>query len=325
MDIERNISRRALLKGAAATFGLGVLGYSCEKTKPPATTEQATATPETSPGPTARPVTIEAATPQSVVVESDSVKIRVVVRREQKETDSAKTEADSSKLSGETLGGANWSVSGAPERATPEKVANMNISVSEGGQTRTIEGLEFIAAEPGVLTTEDCVKADESVSALCSLRPNVQKTFESNPPAFWLIGEGDPKEGRAYLMLTGAQIELKLPDGVTINAERGGEDHSWLILLRGKMGDGTTPGDGNLRVEISDYDAGSTMATRLPAGQYVSADYLEQNVNAAHGKECGNDGCKVVSVLAYDVETGALTVGSHSKETGWKTEFTNWK
>jgi hypothetical protein len=115
---------------------------------------------------------------------------------------------------------------------------------------------------------------------------------------------------------------VETTDGRIINLGRGEEDHSYILLIGGSDGDGETPGDLNNRVQISRYDAGSTMVTSIPPSQFVSLDYVLQNVKAAMNNECGNDGCKFVTLVAVDSK-GAVSVFAFSGD-GAELVASNW-
>jgi hypothetical protein len=223
-----------------------------------------------------------------------------------------------SNLSGNIPGG-SWSVSGPPQSVTVRKVA----AVGTSDVRKVIPGLENVVADPGVLTTEDCAEADKNISASCSLRTNVQKTFESSPPAYLELPEADPKEGAGSVMVTGGSFELWLTDGtvITVNSE---EDVSWIALIRGpNKADGNTPSDGNRSVIVKKFNPGFTMGTILNPGQWISADYIEQQAIAAMAYECGNDGCVGgVGVIAYDTYDETVSVSFFKN--GWEAQFTNW-
>lgn len=177
-------------------------------------------------------------------------------------------------------------------------------------QTIMLVGTHHIVAEPGGRTTEDCTEADADVSALCSIRSNVQEVFTTNGPEYWLLPEGSD-QGPGHVMLTGPTMVVEMPDGRVIDLGRGEEDHNYILIVSGTDGDGSTPGDHNRRLTISDFDGGSTMVTSIPPSQFVSLDYVYQNVDAAMNNECGNDGCNHVTLVTVD-NLNAVSVVSFS-------------
>lgn len=191
-----------------------------------------------------------------------------------------------------------------------EGVDPFKLATRRDGQTAMITGAHHMVAEPGGRTTEDCVEADADPSALCSLRTNVQQTFVTDGPSRWLLPEGSDM-GVGILVFTGPTMVIELADGREIVLERGEEDHSYLVVVGGADGDGETPGDLNNRVTISEYDAGSTMVSTIPPAQFLSFDWTLQNVDAALNNECGNDGCRYVTLVAVDIN-GAVTVVTFS-------------
>ena len=255
------------------------------------------------PSPTATPSPFPTATVQAAVVPTAAETASVGV------------------LTGTIPGGA-WTVSGplVPTQTTVIKVGTVGIN----DVRQVVNGLENFGVDPGVLTTEDCQAADASVSALCSLRSNVQWTIPFSGTAFVRVPEADLIEGSGYVMVTGGYFNLQLQNGTSISLISD-EDVSWIALVRGpENADGTTPLDGNWQLAVSDYNAGFCMATVLPPGQFVSAEYLTQNAQAAATTECGNDGCPGVGVIAYDTNDQSVTVTYYSSG-DWFFQFRNWE
>ncbi|PIR58928.1 MAG: hypothetical protein COU69_02890 [Candidatus Pacebacteria bacterium CG10_big_fil_rev_8_21_14_0_10_56_10] len=168
------------------------------------------------------------------------------------------------------------------------------------------EATRFMVAEPGVITTDSAEEAADNESAH-HISPDTQLQL-TNPRE---IGHGSSVHAGAYLMVTGAtmSVDLNRPDGaeVSINLPRR-LGRSWMLFIRGLDGDGEKDTDYNLPVTITDYDPGFALATRLPAGAQISADYVNQNVETAHTQNCGDDGCSTVDVVLYDVRTDAFSV-----------------
>jgi hypothetical protein len=197
-------------------------------------------------------------------------------------------------------------------------VKPFKLALNSNGQAM-LTGAHHVVAEPGGRTTEDCREADSDPSALCSFRSNVQKVFTTDGPEYWLLPEGS-NMGPGHVIITGATMLVELPDGRVISLERGDEDHSYMLIISGTDGDGTTPGD--QRIKISNFDPGSTMVTSIPPSQFVSLDYVLQNVKAAMNNECGNDGCKFVTLVAVDSK-GAVSVFAFSGD-GAELVASNW-
>lgn len=177
--------------------------------------------------------------------------------------------------------------------------------------------------EPGIRTVDDLSEADQSAWLVT---PDVQKVFDQLGPSFW----GTPEGG--FNMFTGAGFTLNFQDvqgrGIEVRCEPR-ENHTYFVVLKGQHRDYATPADLNNQVGVCDYNPGYVMATRLPQGTLVSQDYLNQNVQAAHGgntRTCGADGCRYVTVVFVDPNTGAWTSMEHEKTTNaWTLVKTNIK
>ena len=238
-----------------------------------------------------------------------------------------------------------FKITGVPDRVSPTdprlRKANENAAdqAAKGDvvhENITLLGTEYFTANPGVRTISHLGERDGKWSqeqydldlkqirdgAAYELAEDKQHLFTTGLPEYF-----GPLEG-GFAMYTAASMQLtfgseKKPINVQLGAE---ENHGWIVVIKGQQRDYVTPQDLNLQVKVQDYNPGFTLGTRLPGGQFVSKDYLEQNVASMQGTNCGADGCFKVSVLMIDATTGAYTVIEKDGPTAtWKQYKTNIK
>jgi hypothetical protein len=168
-------------------------------------------------------------------------------------------------------------------------------------------------AEPGVLTADSKQDCGENKSCW-PISPDVQQKLVVPDKMGFDLRED------AWLFFTMARAKFVV-DGTTIEVEAQ-KDHSWIVLMRGR-----NPGDGdlNLPVTVSNYDVGFGLGTNLPVGARVSENYFKDNAKDAHTQgNCGNDGCKAVSALLYDVNTKAwVVITQPDRNAAWQLVKTN--
>lgn len=205
-------------------------------------------------------------------------------------------------------------LTGFPTEVTPYRVADDGETHE---QVSSIEGTQFILGDPGVISAdrlEDCEGNDSCIV----INPNTQILLWTDE-ATLLCPEG------GYLMGSAATVTMSSDDwSVTLPRQ---EDHTWVFAVRCPN---SAPGDQNLPIEFSDYDEGAVLITRFPvpaeAGAFLSAEYVQKNVDAAHETQnCGggSDGCTNVSFFGMDTNDQAQVSLSHTAEDGWERIDTN--
>jgi hypothetical protein len=212
----------------------------------------------------------------------------------------------------DNISGEGWSVSGdVPTEVIPTKWENGEADdessiVPEGG---------WMFNASGVLSAARYEDAEANESAVWSGAGDVQELLENDTAELIL-----PESG--YMMVTGAGFDVTCGDyTVSLEAE---EDHSWFLVLRGRA-DGR--GDRNVVCEFSNYTAGAVLVTMyaipVDASAFFSEGYLEDNMdNARVRKNCGATGCDFTSVMALDVNDGAVGVWTHD-DNGFELDVTN--
>ena len=168
-------------------------------------------------------------------------------------------------------------------------------------------------AEPGVLTADSL--ADCAGNASCwPISPDRQ---------YVLVGReavsSVREDGWTLISSSGGTFEV---NGTIVKLQKR-EGHLWLLLIKGLR---AGPGDLNVPLAASEYDAGFTLVTHLPVGARVSEQYfLDQVSNGLSQGNCGNDGCEAVSAFFFDLNTGAWTSVHLSSVGGvWEQMGTNF-
>jgi len=231
---------------------------------------------------------------------------------------------------------AGFNIAGVPPQVDRSiiKIAGVHPDAKE--QKNTLgNNTDFMVAEPGVRTSNGYImNTDGSVvwdmqalkgESCFLISPFTQGQFDHEPPAFTpLLEDG-------YNMLTGAYMDFEVQGNngpIKVNLE-GIQGHSWFAIVRGAPADGLPDTDNNRVIKMTKHNPGFTGWTKLPFGQFVSEDYLKQNVEAAHDQvpntgNCGVSGCTKVSVMLIDQKSGAYTViGQNGINAPWELRKSN--
>ncbi len=225
-----------------------------------------------------------------------------------------------------------FAISGVPESVKSSDIIHWTANETEEGQKakgdvihKNTIGLntEGFLAEPGVRTVNTAAEEDASAWLIT---PDTQKKLTSTSPEVWPVNED------GFAMLTAAQAQLQFGD-VIVQLGRT-ENTGLLILVRGLPRHNEQNTDANVPMTISNFDAGFATASMLPPGQYVSEDYVLQNIDAIHDtygnkntpSGLGVDGARYAKVFCLDLATGAFTLTRHDSQTGkWELIQTNIK
>ena len=204
----------------------------------------------------------------------------------------------------------------------PNQVPRNRLDIAKGTFENTIGlGTESFIAEPGTLlvgpdfwfdenrpTGEIDQKLEDAHGHIEYYSAVNTSLFETEGPSFFNVPEG------GYMVASGSQMTIKV-EGYEINLE-GREGHNWLAVVRGRHADGERDSDLNQMAEFTDYVPGHTVAFRYPAGEagftggFVSEGQFKQLVETSHNGQtnCGAEGCSEVSVILFDMNTGAFSV-----------------
>lgn len=198
-------------------------------------------------------------------------------------------------------------------------------------------GTEYFMAHPGTRSLTVCgVGADGKFSAeqfatdwkqindrvATLIGPDTQHSFTTGQPESFGAIEG------GFLMIPAAYMEVDITTKIgNVNLKLGGEEnHSYMVIVKAKERDDSTPVDNNTQVTLKNYNPGFTTATRKGIGQFIDEKDVLDNVAAAQGQTCGADGCQKVTVVYIDANTGAYTVIQKAKPAAtWKQYKTNIK
>ncbi|GIW62079.1 MAG: hypothetical protein KatS3mg089_0931 [Patescibacteria group bacterium] len=211
-----------------------------------------------------------------------------------------------------------WVVIGFPEKADNVEVASGNFVNKAGG------GSEMLLAEPGKLLVHrgeiDDKKVQEAGGAIAYIDPTNQQVFEGEE-AFFNLPEG----GMVYASAAKMTVEF---DGKMVELTGPG-DHIWLLYVRGKYADETSPEDRNVTMHFTNYRPGHIQAMRYPGvpnGGFISEEQADQQAGLAQegGTNCGSTGCPKVSRFLADINTGAYVVQELNEQGKWETVDSNW-
>ncbi|MBI4973296.1 hypothetical protein HZC27_01665 [Candidatus Roizmanbacteria bacterium] len=220
----------------------------------------------------------------------------------------------------------------------PDKVnqSDLHINTNNGPDADGVDhkntvgfGTEIFIGEPGTLVVQDPNMVGPSASLL---GPDVQSSFNTVGPSI----VQNPEGGALTSSLGYGKIEFTLIDGTAVTLDLPAiPDNVYLVDIKNDNRDGSTPKDGNSDVVFSGYHAGNTIATKYPPGQMISEGHFKQNVASGHtatlstnapGNACGADGCKKVTAIFIDRNTGAFTIIEQTELNGpWKLVQSNIK
>ncbi len=172
----------------------------------------------------------------------------------------------------------------------------------------------IVLADPGTYRVDSLLNTDRDRETIIrDIRNGV--AFEGDDYKEVLTG---PKatiplwENGGATVLTAAQFQLELTgqNGQPVTFQLGRQpDHGWVVVIQNKLPNDRERGtDNNRLVVVSQYDPGFAMYQGLPPGQFVSAQFICQTIEAAHGQRDrhtspgqGQDGVNNVSVLLVSI------------------------
>ncbi len=195
----------------------------------------------------------------------------------------------------------------------PDNVDRAIVDVARGGFINTLGmGTEAWLAEPGkLLVGPDFPQAqiDAAGGAIERFNPLNQDGCRNNPPCILMA----PGGGFSFASLGWGVMEMEATFGhVTLNLP-GEEGHNYHVYIRGLYGDGRPDTDENRDVLLTAYSPGHVEVTYypgIPNGGFVSEEQFEQRVvtSQSGGTNCGDRGCTKLTVVFFDLNTGALLV-----------------
>ncbi|KKU02219.1 MAG: hypothetical protein UX99_C0019G0018 [Candidatus Amesbacteria bacterium GW2011_GWB1_47_26] len=164
--------------------------------------------------------------------------------------------------------------------------------------------------------------------------PVTQEVVRWSGEAYQNLPEG------GFGIYTGGQMTVTIGDAV-IEMPPQGPGHIYMFAARGLYPDGKQDTDHNTTVQITDYRPGHLQLLMYQSRQktglaFISEDQFLQMVATAHtmGTNCGAEGCSKLTLVAYDSNTGAMEILSHSQgrsldvakaKENWRVFFSNWR
>lgn len=155
----------------------------------------------------------------------------------------------------------------------------------------------------------------EAEGSIHPFSPVTQEVARFAPPLFQNLPEG------GFTIFTGGRMKVEV-GGVTIDAahKRG---NTYMLAVRGKYSDGVQDSDLNQTAKAVDYAPGHFLVEMYQSRDttnlgFISEGQLMQKVATAHsgGTNCGAEGCSLVTLIAFDVNTQAFEVWENQLSAG---------
>lgn len=159
--------------------------------------------------------------------------------------------------------------------------------------------------------------------------PVTQEVLRYAGPAYQNLPEG------GFMMSSAGQMDVKIGDFAIKMPSL--PNNNYLLFVRGKFGDMKQNTDGNMTVEITNYQPGHALVGMYESGDkagtaFVSEGQFIQMAETSHsgGTNKGDGGASSLTAVFFDVNTGAYTVlqqelGRNQDASGnWKLVGSNW-
>jgi hypothetical protein len=147
----------------------------------------------------------------------------------------------------------------------------------------------------------------DSGGSIHPFSPVSQEVARFAPPLFQNLPEG------GFAVFTGGRMKVEV-GGIAIDAthKRG---NTYILAVRGKYPDGVQDSDLNQTAKALDYAPGHFLVEMLQSRDetnlaFISEGWIMQKVATTHsgGTNCGAEGCSLVTLITFDVNTGAFEV-----------------
>jgi len=323
--MRKEINRREFLKGAGIWVAGIALGGCTKRKEDPAITEQPTVKPTATP-------TIETPT----VTTKESIKV---------ETPTMTVTPEVNKIV----------IEGIILTNVPKEVDSNIVDVAKGEFENKTGVAPHIFADPGGLLVGPDFGYEgkenpwgnnpggwktmyESEGSIQGISPVNQEVIRWAGEAYQNLPEG------GFILFSGGQMTVELGK-INIKMLDKGLGHNYFFAARGLYPDGRQDTDRNIQVKITDYIPGhieineyqSKKGTNLA---FISEEQLLQKVTTSHssGTNCGAEGCSTLTIVALDVNTGALEIYNHRQEEsnslekalakaeeGWQLVYSNYR
>lgn len=240
-------------------------------------------------------------------------------------------------------GGANGygkiTVAGLPDSVALSSLPfKANVAGVEQKNTLPQEFAKDIIADPGTFMNEGYYPDDKGQVTLDGINRAIQDLRSGaarnllNADFHRVLYEGQPlpaQEGEFDLITTAGAILTMKGAGpgdtdVIIKAEPV-KGHTYMIIVHNSREDADPANDLSFDIVPTSIHGGSSKGVRYPRGRTISQNNIMQNLEAAHGVNCGNNGCPKVTLLATDPPRGTLSIAQSPAGTQLTNIITNLK
>ena len=205
----------------------------------------------------------------------------------------------------------------------PEKVDNSIVDIAKGEFKNKTGVAPHIFADPGGLlvgpdfggdNTEGWKTMYESRGSIQVISPVNQEVIRWPGTAYQNLPEG------GFVFFSGGKMTVELRE-IAIEMPDKGPGHNYFFVARGLYPDGKQDIDRNIQVKITDYIPGHIEITEYQSRDktnlaFISEEQFLQKAVTSHssGTNCGAEGCSDLTLVALDVNTGALEVYDHNQK-----------
>lgn len=215
--------------------------------------------------------------------------------------------------------GTGWYIDGLPTN-----VDKSTVLVAKGMFKNTIgKGSQSWLAEPGTLLVGPEFpqsKVDAAAGSIERISPITQELIDE-PGSMFHLNEDRIDVctfGSAGLEVNGVQMSFNYQEG-----------HNYVLIGRGLFGDQKQDTDRNHTILFHQVVGAHAQCMSYPGnkGGFMSEGNFKQVVELSHkdAGNCGDAGCSKVTVVFFDLNTGALTVLNQANiGQPWVFEYSNW-
>lgn len=189
---------------------------------------------------------------------------------------------------------------GAVTVLSPMEKATIRQTDHSGNYNQTALGTERFIGDAGVFLSSDIPTPDGA----WELGVNAYELNFDGPASVNVVEGG-------FMWFNGKYGTVEV-NGMTATCHDY-ERNTCFVVVYNPLWDGIIDTDFNLRVTVSNYNAGFVQIQRFPAGTVLSEDYFIGNVNSAHRTNSnGFDGASAATLIFLNARTGETTVLEHT-------------
>lgn len=156
-----------------------------------------------------------------------------------------------------------------------------------------------------------------SGGSINTFNPVTQEVLRWEGAAYQNVPEG----GFGLFSAGQMTVELAHPDGAKVFRMPHKPGHNYLFAVRGFYPDGKQDSDRNTTAKITEYKPGHALVNMYQSRYgtntgFISEGQFMQMVATSHttGTNCGAEGCSNLTLVAFDLNTGALEIQEHRQE-----------